>query len=88
MHGKLRDELLDREVFDTLWESEVFVERWRWEYNTVRLHSALGYRPPAPETVESVTGRVKTGHHGAGQLTVRLSVKIGSPGVICPDAPT
>ena len=52
MHGKLRDELLDREVFDTLWESEVFVERWRWEYNTVRLHSALGYRPLAPETVE------------------------------------
>lgn len=48
-NGKLRDELLDREVLDTLWEAQVLVERWRVEYNTVRPHSALGYRPPAPE---------------------------------------
>ena len=50
-NGKLRDELLDREVFDTLWEAQVLVESWRQEYNHVRPHSALGYRPPAPETV-------------------------------------
>ena len=48
-HGKLADELLEREVFDTLHEAKVLVERWRHHYNTVRPHSALGYRPPAPE---------------------------------------
>ena len=48
-NGKLRDELLDREVFDTLFEAKVLIERWRRHYNTVRPHSALGYRPPAPE---------------------------------------
>ena len=50
-NGKLRDELLDREIFDTLQEAEVLTERWRWEYNTIRPHSALGYRAPAPEAV-------------------------------------
>ena len=48
-NGKLRDELLNREVFDTLQEAKVLVERWRGEYNHIRPHSALGYRPPAPE---------------------------------------
>jgi transposase InsO family protein len=50
-NGKLRDELLDREIFYTLGEAKVLIERWRWEYNTFRPHSALGYRPPAPEAV-------------------------------------
>jgi transposase InsO family protein len=50
-NGKLRDELLDREIFYTLQEAQVLIERWRREYNTVRPHSALGYRPPAPEAV-------------------------------------
>jgi putative transposase len=48
-NGKLRDELLDREIFDTLLEAKVLIERWRVEYNGVRPHSSLGYRPPAPE---------------------------------------
>ena len=48
-NGKLRDELLDGEIFDTLLEAKVLIERWRVEYNTVRPHSSLGYRPPAPE---------------------------------------
>ena len=48
-NGKLADELLEREVFDTLYEAKVLIERWRVQYNTVRPHSALGYRPPAPE---------------------------------------
>jgi len=48
-NGKLRDELLDRELFDTLLEAKVLIERWRRHYNTVRPHSSLGYRPPAPE---------------------------------------
>ena len=49
LKGKLRDELLDREIFYTLTEAKVLIERWRRHYNTVRPHSALGYRPPAPE---------------------------------------
>ena len=52
-NGKLRDELLEREIFDTLWEAKVLIERWRREYNTVRPHSSLDYRPPAPEAVQA-----------------------------------
>ena len=48
-HGKLRDELLAREVFDALLEAKVLIERWRRGYNTLRPHSSLGYRPPAEE---------------------------------------
>jgi putative transposase len=48
-HGRLRDELLNGELFDTLCEAQVLLEQWRREYNAVRPHSALGYRPPAPE---------------------------------------
>ena len=50
-NGKLRDELLDREIFYTLTEAKILIERWRREYNTVRPHSALGYRPPAPAAI-------------------------------------
>jgi putative transposase len=50
-NGKLRDELLNREVFNTLTEAKVLIEEWRREYNEVRPHSALRYRPPAPEAV-------------------------------------
>ncbi len=49
-NGKLRDELLNGELFYTLHEAQVLIERWRRQYNTQRPHSALGYRPPAPET--------------------------------------
>ena len=52
-NGKLRDELLDGEIFYTLREAKVLLERWRQHYNKVRPHSALGYRPPAPEAVLS-----------------------------------
>ena len=50
-NGKLRDELLNGEIFTTLLEAQILVEQWRKEYNTVRLHSSLGYRPPVPETI-------------------------------------
>ena len=50
-HGKLRDELLKAEVFNSLREAQVLIEQWRRHYNTARPHSALGYRPPAPEVV-------------------------------------
>jgi transposase InsO family protein len=51
-NGKLRDELLDREIFYTLQEAQVLIERGRQHYNRFRPHSALGYRPPAPEAIE------------------------------------
>jgi transposase InsO family protein len=47
-NGKLRDDLLDREIFCTLREAQVLVEGWRQHHNAVRPHSALGYRPSAP----------------------------------------
>jgi len=50
-NGKLRDEVLNREIFYTLKEAQVIIERWRQEYNIYRPHSSLGYRPPAPEAV-------------------------------------
>ena len=48
-NGKLRDELLNCETFYTLREAKILIEQWRVHYNTVRPHSGLGYRPPAPE---------------------------------------
>jgi transposase InsO family protein len=48
-NGKLRDELLNGEIFDTLKEAKVLIERWRQHYNRLRPHSSLGYRPPGPE---------------------------------------
>jgi transposase InsO family protein len=52
-NGKLRDELLNREIFTTLTEARVLIKQWRKEYNHIRPHSSLGYRPPAPETILS-----------------------------------
>lgn len=50
-NGKFRDEFLNRELLDTLEEAKVLTEDWRWEYNHVRPHGALGYKPPAPVAV-------------------------------------
>ena len=50
-NGKLRDELLDREIFYTLMEAKILIKNWRMHYNHVRPHSALGYKPPAPEAL-------------------------------------
>jgi putative transposase len=54
-NGKLRDELLNREIFTTLEEARVLIEQWRREYNRVRPHSARNYRPPAPESKLALT---------------------------------
>ena len=54
-NGKLRDELLNREVFTTLTEAKVLIEQWRKNYNQVRPHSSLNYRPPAPEAIIPLT---------------------------------
>ena len=50
-NGKMRDELLNGDIFYTLKEARVLIEMWRKEYNTIRPHSALGYRPPVPESI-------------------------------------
>jgi transposase InsO family protein len=53
-NGKLRDELLNGEIFTTLLEAKVLIENWRYEYNYIRPHSSLGYRPPAPQAIETI----------------------------------
>ena len=50
-NARLRDELLNGEIFYSLKEAQIIIEQWRHHYNTKRPHSALGYRPPAPETL-------------------------------------
>ena len=52
-NGSLRDEPLNGEIFYTLTEAPVLIEAWRRHYNTVRPHSSLGYRPPAPKAALS-----------------------------------
>ena len=47
-NGKLRDECLNGEIFYSLKEAQIVIKQWRVQYNTLRPHSALGYRPPAP----------------------------------------
>ncbi len=75
-NGKLRDELLDREIFYTLQEAEVLIERWRQHYNRFRPHSSLGYRPPAPEAID-------IGPPGAGSFTPDLAL-VTCPGIFGP----
>ena len=50
-NARFRDELLNGEIFYSLKEAQIIIEEWRKHYNTKRPHSALGYRPPAPETI-------------------------------------
>ena len=50
-NARFRDELLNGEIFYTLKEAQILIEQWRIHYNTVRPHSSLGYRPPAPESI-------------------------------------
>ena len=50
-NAKLRDELLNGGIFYTLREAQVIIESWRRHYNTLRPHSSIGYKPPAPEVL-------------------------------------
>lgn len=50
-NARLRDELLDGEIFYTLKEAQIVIESWRRHYNAVRPHASLGYKPPAPEVL-------------------------------------
>ena len=56
-NARLRDELLNGEVFYSLKEAQIVIEEWRKHYNTIRPHSDLGYRPPAPESIVTVDQR-------------------------------
>jgi transposase InsO family protein len=73
-HGSLRDELLNGELFDTLLEAKVLVERWRRHYNAIRPHSSLGYRPPAPQALQWHDDIGSMGDMNACQITVQLAV--------------
>ena len=57
-NGKMRDELLARELFYSLKEAQVLIEMWRKHYNTVRPHSSLGYSPPVPQTFISIPSQI------------------------------
>lgn len=50
-NSRMRDEFLNCELLDTLTEAEILTKRWVHEYNTIRPHSSLGYRPPAPQVI-------------------------------------
>ena len=50
-NGKLRDALLNVEIFTTLFRAQVLIENWRKDCNQIRPHGSLGYRPPAPEAI-------------------------------------
>ena len=67
-NGKLRDQFLNGEIFYTLREAKVLLERWRVHYNQERPHSSLGLRPPAPEAI--LPG-------GPGSATLRLDLPEG-----------
>jgi len=56
-NARFRDDLLNGEIFCSLREAQILIEQWRRRYNTVRPHSALGYRPPAPESIVAVDQR-------------------------------
>jgi putative transposase len=62
-NGRLRDEFLNGEIFCTLEEAKVLIERWRRVCNGVRPRSSLGYLPPAPETIMQLHPRTKPQAH-------------------------
>ena len=74
-NGKLRDELLNAEVFNTLAEAKVLIEPWRRHYNTVRPHSSLHYRPPVPEVLLPALLPSPAGHPltNSGQAAAMLN---------------
>ena len=66
VRAELRDECLNMEIYTTLKEAQVLIEKWRCFYNTERPHSSLGYRPPAPQAILPTPTRLAYAI-GAGQ---------------------
>ena len=71
-NGKLRDELLNGEVFETLREAQILIEAWRRHYNTARPHSSLAYRAPAPETIALIASPALMGARPKGLANAML----------------
>jgi transposase InsO family protein len=67
-NGRFRDELLEGEIFYSLREAQILIEKWRKHYNTERPRSALGYRPPGPETIVQMNRRPVT-HQQSNWIT-------------------
>jgi putative transposase len=72
-NARLRDELLDGEIFYSLREAEVVIESWRRHYNTVRPHGSLGYKPPAPEVFLPGSARPATPSRTASPAALALA---------------
>ena len=72
-NGKLRDELLNGEIFYTLKEAQTVIEAWRRHYNTIRPHSSLGYRPPAPEVLTSARPTAQSRPAPSGALALEVN---------------
>jgi putative transposase len=66
-NGKLRDELLNTEIFYSFKEAQILIEQWRRHYNEVRPHSSLGYKPPAP--VANISGDKRKDYEGVWHTT-------------------
>ena len=77
-NARLRDELLNGEIFYSLREAQIVIEGWRRHYNAVRPHQSLGYRPPAPEVfVPALAAWPPTRSAGASPATLPLASKTG-----------
>ena len=70
-NGKLRDELLNGEIFYSMTEAKVLIEQWRRHYNTIRPHSSLGYRPPALQTIAPHRGDPPSPARGCGLIAAQ-----------------
>jgi transposase InsO family protein len=75
-NARLRDELLNGEIFYSLREAQIVIESWRRHYNAVRPHQSLGYRPPAPEVfVPALAAWPSTPPRPAPSATLPLASK-------------
>ena len=68
LNGRMRDEFLNGEIFYTLTEAKVLIERWRYNYNTKQLHSSLDYKPPAPETLQPKLIELEKKQHNSQKI--------------------
>jgi hypothetical protein len=82
-NARLRDELLNGEIFYSLREAQIIIESWRQHYNTKRPHSARGYRPPAPGTIIPVAQRPVMHQQSNWTTQVRL---LKSDAQVCPNS--
>ncbi len=73
-NGRMRDELLNGEIFYSLREAQIIIESWRIHYNIKRPHSALGYCPPAPEAIVPMDQRQSCTNFQIGPLNWGCSV--------------